>query len=1061
MSDHMGSSIEKRDLIGEAGVLFLDHRRPAQEPARNCNHQKHRLRLLVGGLLVFLSSPLAAFSANVTVNVTSNLFPISNTAYGLHTSVYDNQNGNAALPGLLIGSDVNTLRYPGGGYADVYHWSVDELSPWWGEAGDYGYQGPDTDFGNFVGLLSNAQCQAIITVDLGSGQLWNSGHTELVVPPTNAAPQEAAAWVAYANGNSALYGTTNDITLGFDSLSNNWRTVGFWAKLRSSTQAQYQSWAASNGVYDSTFNFLAINHPVPVGIKYWEIGNEQFGTGYYGGGNGYSVNYAVPYPYTTDARSNNPALSPAAYGQQVKQFSLAMKAVDPTIKIGANVTTPLGDYSWDSINGQHWTPQVLSQCASNIDFLIAHWYYYNGNNDNGSSLLPAPAANIPSMINGVSPHTGTSSGLKDWINQYWPNDPTNISIFITEFGYSGTLVTNSGSMPIIGPVTMLFDVDCYSTWMSYGVSNICFLEMNMVPFLGDTTALTPGETYYGVQTLHQMALPGDMIVSATSDTSNVRVQATRQQNGDVGLLLLNESISSTQTINVTVSNASLATSGTQYVFGASNFIASQELPTSGPTSNFVSGVGNSFSVVIAPYTMMVYTIPMLAGTNMTTLNLMSGTNPSIYGNPISFTATVETNGIPLAGISGETIKFYKGSSQLGTDILNAGGQATLNTTATQLPVGTFSITATYGGDATYAASTNSPALSQAVYPAELTPGLTGAVIKNYNGTSFATLTPSNYTLSGVVPGDSVMLNDPAKASYASRNVGTGMIVTATGLAISGASASNYFLSTTSVSAPIGTISATNITVTAAANTKNYDGTTASGTLPAVTSGAVQFDDTADFTESYSDPNVGTGKTLTPSGIVSDGNGGSNYVYTFVATTNGEIDPLSVSISSGVTANNKVYDGTTAATITATNVVLNGILSADAANVGLSINGYTATFASSNVGSAIPVTVDGLSLVGSAAGNYTLTPPAGLTANILPLVTPTVIGITVESGTAQVIFSGQFGQNYSVLATNDLTIPLGEWGVLTSGNFGFEPAIFTETFTNSPLPLIRFYRITSP
>src|ERR1019366_3339508 len=47
-------------------------------------------------------------------------------------------------------------------------------------------------------------------------------------------PKEAAAWVAYANGNASLFGTTNDITIGIDSLSNNWRTVGVWAKLRSS-----------------------------------------------------------------------------------------------------------------------------------------------------------------------------------------------------------------------------------------------------------------------------------------------------------------------------------------------------------------------------------------------------------------------------------------------------------------------------------------------------------------------------------------------------------------------------------------------------------------------------------------------------------------------------------------------------------------------------------------------------------------------------------------------------------------------------------------------------------
>ena len=430
-----------------------------------------------------------AFAANVSVNVASNLFPVAGTAYGMHTSVYDNQNGNANLPSRLIESGVNTLRYSGGGYADIFHWSVNKFSPW--QDGTYGYQGPNTDFGHFVGLLDNAHAQAVITINFGSGQLWNAGHTQLIAPSTNAEPPEAAAWVAYANGSASLYGTANDIALGTDSEGNNWRTAGFWAKLRSSTSAAYQTWATADGIYDATFNFLAINHPIPVGIQYWEIGNETFGTGYYpgnGSGNGYSVNYAVPYPYTIFPRQYNPALSPATYGQQVRAFSIAMKAIDPTIKIGAVVSTPLGDYGWDVDDlGQHWTPQVLAQCATNIDFIIAHWYFFNGNNDKGNSLLPSVAANIPSMINGTGSHTGTSSGLKDWINQYRPDDPTNVSIFVTEFGYTGNVTNSINGSPIIGPVTALFDADAYATWMSYGVSNICFLEMNKTPFLGDSS----------------------------------------------------------------------------------------------------------------------------------------------------------------------------------------------------------------------------------------------------------------------------------------------------------------------------------------------------------------------------------------------------------------------------------------------------------------------------------------------------------------------------------------------------------------------------------------------
>jgi len=52
-------------------------------------------------------------------------------------------------------------------------------------------------------------------------------------------------------------------------------------------------------------------------------------------------------------------------------------------------------------------------------------------------------------------------------------------------------------------------------------------------------------------------------------------------------------------------------------------------------------------------------------------------------------------------------------------------------------------------------------------------------------------------------------------------------------------------------------------------------------------------------------------------------------------------------------------------------------------VSLSTNGYVANFASVNVGNNIAVSVSGLSLTGSASGNYVLSAPVGLMANITP------------------------------------------------------------------------------
>ncbi len=605
--------------------------------------QKSERRWLVVVVLAVLPWDAIA-GANVAVNVSSNLSTLGDAAFGMHTSVYDNQNGNANLPGRLMESGVDTLRYSGGGYADVFHWSVNKLSPW--QDGSYGYQGPNTDFGHFVQLLDNAHAQAVITINFGSGQLWNAGHTQLIAPPTNAEPQEAAAWVAYANGDASLYGTPNDITIGTDSLGNNWRTVGFWARLRSSTTAQYQTWATTDGVYDSTFSFLAINHPTAVGIKYWEIGNETFGTGFYDGSQGYSVNYAVPYDGTP--RLGNPALSPTTYGQQVKAFSLAMKAVDPSIKIGAVVSTPPGDYSWDSYSGQHWTPQVLAQCASNIDFVIAHWYPWAGNYDNGGNLLPQVGTTISTMVNGATPgqDSGTSSGLHDWINTYRPNDGTNVQIFITEFGYFGSETNALNGMPILGPVNALFAADCYSTWMSYGVANIDYLEMNKIPFVGDSSSLRRGEVFYAIRMLHHLASVGDAFVGAASDASTLRVKAVQQQSGNLGLLLINESRTSSQSVNVVVSSVLLSNSGTKYQFGTNNFSGTAELPVSGPSSNSVSGLGNSFSLSVPAYTMTVLVIPILPGNTAPVLAPLSDATVNVGESVVITARAMDTNSPP-------------------------------------------------------------------------------------------------------------------------------------------------------------------------------------------------------------------------------------------------------------------------------------------------------------------------------------------------------------------------------------------------------------------------------
>jgi arabinan endo-1,5-alpha-L-arabinosidase len=93
-----------------------------------------------------------------------------------------------------------------------------------------------------------------------------------------------------------------------------------------------------------------------------------------------------------------------------------------------------------------------------------------------------------------------------------------------------------------------------------------------------------------------------------------------------------------------------------------------------------------------------------AGTGtMTTTALGASPNPATAGAAVALTATVAgTSGMPTG-----TVSFLSGTALLGTCTLNSSGICSYSTSA--LAVGTYSITATYMGDASNAASTSSAA----------------------------------------------------------------------------------------------------------------------------------------------------------------------------------------------------------------------------------------------------------------------------------------------------------------------------------------------------------------
>ncbi len=256
----------------------------------------------------------------------------------------------------------------------------------------------------------------------------------------------------------------------------------------------------------------------------------------------------------------------------------------------------------------------------------------------------------------------------------------------------------------------------------------------------------------------------------------------------------------------------------------------------------------------------------------------SSLTPSIYGQSVTFTATVSDTSaaVPLG-----SVEFFDGTTDLGhgAALTGSGESATSTFTTSNLAAGTHaSITAVYTPLGNFVGSSGS--VSQTVTQRVLTIVATG-VNKVYDGTTTATVTLSDNRVNGDTFTDTY-----TSAVFVTKNAGTGATVNVSGISISGQGASNYTFNTTATTA--ANITAAPLTLTAQTNTKVYDGTTSAAAVPIVT-GLKGSDSVTNLTETYATATVGTGKTLNVSTYtVNDGNSGNNYVVGLVANNTGVI-----------------------------------------------------------------------------------------------------------------------------------------------------------------------------
>ncbi len=263
--------------------------------------------------------------------------------------------------------------------------------------------------------------------------------------------------------------------------------------------------------------------------RYWEIGNEVYGTWEAGWFSGISGTY---------------------YGNRFADFYIPMKTANPAIKIGAVAVEGDTNGMYDWYVG-YWNRDLLSTAAARgviPDFLIVHGYFgYGQGASYNPTLLSTDVGAVASYTNTLNTQIAATVGsqyigkIKYWMTEYdvWSIDSyqrhkcyinamfhSQLFLEMAKFGWEGSNPWNQS------------EVDNYNPDYAYPV-------------------------WYAMPVLIYNF--GRDMVSASSSLSTVRAYASRDDANNLTIFMVNNSATTDRTVTVNISGFAAASTGEQWL----------------------------------------------------------------------------------------------------------------------------------------------------------------------------------------------------------------------------------------------------------------------------------------------------------------------------------------------------------------------------------------------------------------------------------------------------------------------------------------------------------------
>jgi hypothetical protein len=348
------------------------------------------------------------------------------------------------------------------------------------------------------------------------------------------------------------------------------------------------------------------------GITYWEVGNEVYGDGTYG------ATWEV----------NHKSHDPTTYAQGVVSYSAAMKAVDPSIKLGMVLTAPGNwpDGQTSATSPQPWNDTVLPIACSSVDFVVLHWYAQGPTAESDAALLASPELGESTPVSYTPDIPTMVATAKSAIGKYCGAHAAAVQIMVTE---TNSVSYNPGKQTT-SLVNALFLADQVTTWLENGVTNVDWWAVHNSPVDGNIDAAlygsynfgdygilsagmtsasgaaepaanTPFPSYYGLQMLsHLYESAGGTILTAASSNSLVSIHAVRQRDGSVNVMLINKDPSVTYSVKVSLPRT--------FLYGVAT-VMSYGMNSSAITASKKAVMGNSVTLAAGPYSLTTIKLP--------------------------------------------------------------------------------------------------------------------------------------------------------------------------------------------------------------------------------------------------------------------------------------------------------------------------------------------------------------------------------------------------------------------------------------------------------------------